>query len=78
MEEILNLLKKEYTLQKSIDSVKNIIEPVFFNLTLRSIIEKFDNTSKEYRTDWSKLLFDVKKSKGVLSTLIRIVRYLWG
>jgi 16S rRNA G966 N2-methylase RsmD len=71
MEEILNLLKKEYTLQKSIDSVKNIIEPVFFNLTLRSIIEKFDNTSKEYRTDWSKLLFDVKKSKGVLSTLIK-------
>jgi hypothetical protein len=71
MENIFKILKQRYTLKDSIDSVKGIVEPVFFRLTLNGVIEKFNNVSDNYKTDWSKLLSDVKKNKGTLGVLIK-------
>jgi hypothetical protein len=71
MEKIINILKQKYTLQKSIDSVKDIVNPNFFRLSLGGVIDKFNNVSENYKTDWSKLLIDVKKSRGTISNLIK-------
>lgn len=71
MENIITLLKKKYTLSQTMESVKNIVKPVFMRLSLEKAVEKFDRLPEEYRTDWSKLLMDVDKSRGVLSNLIQ-------
>lgn len=71
MENIVKLLKQKYTLSQTMESVKNIVKPVFMRLSLEKAVEKFDRLPEEYRTDWSKLLMDVDKSKGVLETLIK-------
>lgn len=71
MENIITLLKKKYTLSQTMESVKNIVKPVFMRLSLEKAVEKFDRLPEEYRTDWSKLLMDVDKSRGVLETLIK-------
>jgi hypothetical protein len=71
MDKIINILKQKYTLKDSMESVKGIVEPTFFRLSLDGVIEKFDKASENYKTDWSKLFLDVNKSKGILSTLIK-------
>lgn len=71
MENIITLLKKKYTLSQTMESVKNIVKPVFMRLSLEKAVEKFDRLPEEYRTDWSKLLMDVDKSRGVLETFIK-------
>lgn len=71
MENILNILKERWSLEQSIDSVKGIVNPNFFRLTLGGVVEKFDSVPDEYKTDWSKLLSNVNKSKGVLGSLIK-------
>jgi hypothetical protein len=71
MEEIINKLKQKYTLKDSMESVKGIVQPTFFRLSLAGVIEKFDKASENYKTDWSKLFLDVNKSKGILGTLIK-------
>jgi hypothetical protein len=78
MENIFIQLKKKYTLSQTIDSVKNIVKPVFMRLSLEKAIEKFNRLPKEYRTDWSKLLMDVDKSRGVLETLIKSLFGVYG
>jgi len=71
MENIITLLKKKYTLSQTMESVKNIVKPRFMRLSLDKAVEKFDRLPEEYRTDWSKLLMDVDKSRGVLTNLIQ-------
>ena len=71
MENIIKKLQEKYTLQKSINSVDDIVEPTFLRLSLGGVIDKFNSVSDDYKTDWSKLLIDVKKSKGILSNLIK-------
>lgn len=71
MENILIKLKKKYTLSQTISSVKSIVKPVFMRLSLEKAVEKFNRLPEEYRTDWSKLLMDIDKSRGVLETLIK-------
>ena len=71
MENILIKLKKKYTLYQTMESVKNIVKPVFMRLSLPKAVEKFNRLPEEYRTDWSKLLMDIDKSRGVLETLIK-------
>ena len=58
-------------LNGSMGSVKEIIEPTFMRLSLGSVIDKFESVPDDYKTDWSKLLSDVKKSKGILTNLIK-------
>jgi len=71
MENILIQLKKKYTLKQTMMSVKNIVKPVFMRLSLEKAVEKFNRLPEEYRTDWSKLLMDIDKTRGVLETLIK-------
>jgi hypothetical protein len=71
MENIIKKLQEKYTLQESINSVDDIVEPTFLRLSLGGVIDKFNSVSDDYKTDWSKLLIDVKKSKGILSNLIK-------
>lgn len=78
MENIITLLKKKYTLSQTMESVKNIVKPVFMRLSLEKAVEKFDRLPEEYRTDWSKLLMDVDKSRGVLETLIKALFGVYG
>ena len=70
MENIINELRKKYTLKDSIESVRGIVKPNFFRLGIQNVIEKFNSASDNHKTDWSKLLFNVKKSKTILSSLI--------
>jgi len=58
-------------LNESMGSVKEIVDPTFMRLSLGSVIDKFESVPDDYKTDWSKLLADVKKSKGVLTNLIK-------
>lgn len=78
MENILIQLKKKYTLKQTIMSVKNIVKPVFMRLSLERAVEKFNRLPEEYRTDWSKLLMNVDKSRGVLETLIKALFGVYG
>jgi hypothetical protein len=71
MEHIIEQLRAKYTLLSTIESVKDIITPVFMRLSLGNAVDKFNSLPEEYRTDWSKLLLDVDKSYGVLSTLVK-------
>jgi len=68
---ILNRLKQKYTLEQSKKSVEDIVIPRFMRLSLDKAVSRFNTVPKEYRTDWTKLLMDVDKSRGVLTTLIQ-------
>jgi len=70
MENIIKELTKKYTLKDSIESVRGIVKPNFFRLKIENVIEKFNSVSDNHKTDWNKLLYNVKKSKGILSSLI--------
>lgn len=78
MENILIRLKKKYTLKQTMMSVKNIVKPVFMRLSLEKSVEKFSRLPEHYRTDWSKLLMDIDKSRGVLETLIKALFGVYG
>lgn len=78
MEHIIEQLRTKYTLLSTIESVKDIITPVFMRLSLGNAVNKFDSLPEEYRTDWSKLLMDVDKSYGVLSTLVKSLFGFYG
>jgi hypothetical protein len=52
-------------------SVKDIVDPRFFRLSLGGVVDKFNSVPDEYKTDWNKLLMDVDKSSGILSQLIK-------
>jgi len=78
MENIIELLKKKYTLSQTMESVKNIVKPRFMRLSLERAVEKFDLLPEEYRTDWSKLLMDVDKSRGVLENIIKALFGVYG
>lgn len=71
MEHIIEQLRAKYTLTSTTESVKDIITPAFMRIALGNAVDKFNSLPKEYRTDWSKLLLDVDKSYGVLSTLVK-------
>jgi|APGre2960657404_1045060.scaffolds.fasta_scaffold35222_1 hypothetical protein len=71
IEEILKKLAKEHTLKESMISVKDVVEPVFLRLRLDNIVERFNQIPDSYKTDWNKLLSDVKLSKGIISNLIK-------
>jgi len=53
------------------DSVKDIVIPQFMRLSLGGVIDKFYDVEPKYRTDWTKLLSDVDKSKPILTDLIK-------
>jgi len=71
MEHIKQLIRQKYTLSQTKESVKDIVRPRFMRLSLGSVVDTFNSIPEEYRTDWSKLLKDVKTSKNVLSNLIK-------
>lgn len=71
MEHIKELIRQKYTLSQTKESVKDIVRPRFMRLSLGGVVETFNSIPEEYRTDWSKLLKDVKTSKNVLSNLIK-------
>jgi hypothetical protein len=71
MEDIFKILKEKYTLKSSIESVKGIVIPRFFRLSLPNAINLFDSLPVEYRTSWSKLLMDIDMSKSVLKKIIK-------
>ena len=64
-------IRQKYTLSQTKESVKDIVRPRFMRLSLGGVVETFNSIPEEYRTDWSKLLKDVKTSKNVLSNLIK-------
>jgi hypothetical protein len=78
MEEIIEQLKKKYTLEQSKLSVRGTVIPRFMRLSLEKVVDKFNQLPEEYRTDWFKLLMDVDKSRGVLSTLIKSLFGVYG
>lgn len=78
MEEIIEQLIKKYTLEQSKLSVRGIVIPRFMRLSLEKVVDKFNGLPEEYRTDWSKLLMDVDKSRGVLSTMIKSLFGVYG
>jgi len=78
MENIITKLIEKYTLQQTMDSVKGIVKPVFMRLSLERAVEKFDSLPEEYRTDWSKILMDVDKSRGILENLIKSLFGVYG
>ena len=71
MEHIKQLICQKYTLSQTKESVKDIVRPRFMRLSLGGVVDTFNSIPEEYRTDWSKLLKDVKTSKNVLSNLIK-------
>jgi hypothetical protein len=71
MEHIKQLISQKYTLSQTKQSVKDIVRPRFMRLSLGGVVDTFNSIPEEYRTDWSKLLKDVKTSKNVLSNLIK-------
>jgi len=71
MEDIKQHIRQKYTLSQTKESVKDIVRPRFMRLSLGGVVETFNDIPEEYRTDWSKLLKDVKTSKNVLSNLIK-------
>jgi hypothetical protein len=71
MEHIKQLIRQKYTLSQTKESVKDIVRPRFMRLSLGGVVETFNAIPEEYRTDWSKLLKDVKTSKNVLSNLVK-------
>ena len=59
------------SIEESKNSVKDIVIPQFMRLSLGGVIDKFYDVEPKYRTDWSKLLSDVDKSKAILTDLIK-------
>lgn len=78
MDNIIKYLSSKYTLRQTMESVKNIVKPVFMRLSLEKVVDKFNNFPEEYRTDWSKLLMDVDKSRGALENLIKALFGVYG
>ena len=78
MENIKQLIRQKYTLSQTKESVKDIVRPRFMRLSLGGIVDTFNSIPEEYRTDWSKLLKDVKTSKNVLSNLIKGLFGVYG
>jgi hypothetical protein len=78
MENIKQLIRQKYTLSQTKESVKDIVRPRFMRLSLSGIVDTFNSIPEEYRTDWSKLLKDVKTSKNVLSNLIKGLFGVYG
>lgn len=78
MENIKQLICQKYTLSQTKESVKDIVRPRFMRLSLGGIVDTFNSIPEEYRTDWSKLLKDVKTSKNVLSNLIKGLFGVYG
>lgn len=75
---IKELIRQKYTLSQTKESVKDIVRPRFMRLSLGGVVEIFNSIPEEYRTDWSKLLKDVKTSKNVLSNLIKGLFGVYG
>jgi hypothetical protein len=71
MEHIKQLIRQKYTLSQTKQSVKDIVRPRFMRLSLGGVVDTFNSIPEEYRTDWFKLLKDIKTSKNVLSNLIK-------
>jgi len=71
MEHIKQLIRQKYTLFQTKQSVKDIVRPRFMRLSLGGVVDTFNSIPEEYRTDWFKLLKDIKTSKNVLSNLIK-------
>ena len=71
MEHIKQLIRQKYTLSQTKESVKDIVRPRFMRLSLGGVVDTSNSIPEEYRTDWSKLLKDVKTSKNVLSNLVK-------
>jgi hypothetical protein len=71
MKNIIEILKKKYSLADSKNSVSNIVIPKFMRLALNNVVDRFNLFPDEYCTDWNKMLMDVNKSRGVLTSLIR-------
>ena len=71
MEDIIKIMKEKYTLKSSMESVKGIVIPRFFRLSLPNTINLFDSLPIEYRTSWTKLLMDIDMSKSVLKKIIK-------
>jgi len=59
------------SIEESKNSVKDIVIPQFMRLSLGGVIDKFYDVEPKYRTDWTKLLSDVDKSKPILTDLIK-------
>lgn len=78
MEHIKQLIRQKYTLSQTKESVKDIVRPRFMRLSLGGVVETFNSIPEEYRTDWSKLLKDVKTSKNVLTNLIKGLFGVYG
>ena len=78
MEQIKQLVRQKYTLSQTKESVNDIVRPTFMRLSLGGVVDTFNSIPKEYRTDWSKLLKDVKTSKNVLSNLIKGLFGVYG
>jgi hypothetical protein len=78
MENIIKFLRDKYTLSQTMQSVKNIVKPVFMRLSLENAVNKFNSFPEEYRTDWSKLLMDIDKSRGVLENIIKALFGVYG
>ena len=78
MENIKQLIRQKYILSQTKESVKDIVRPRFMRLSLGGIVDTFNSIPEEYRTDWSKLLKDVKTSKNVLSNLIKGLFGVYG
>lgn len=78
MENIIKFLRDKYTLSQTMQSVKNIVKPVFMRLSLENAVNKFNSFPEEYRADWSKLLMDIDKSRGVLENIIKALFGVYG
>lgn len=78
MKTIIEQLKAKYSLSDSKKSVKDIVIPKFMRLSIENVVSKFESFPEEYRTDWNKMLMDVDKSKGVLSSLVKSLFGVYG
>lgn len=59
------------SIEDSKNSVKDIVIPQFMRLSLGGVIDNFNDTPDEYKTDWNKLFANIDKAKPVLSNLIK-------
>jgi hypothetical protein len=78
MKNIVEIIKEKYTLSQTMSSVEDIVEPIFMRLSLDKVVNKSNFVPEEYRTDWTKLLMDVDKSRGILTTLIQSLFGAYG
>jgi hypothetical protein len=71
MNNIIEKLSKKYTLKETMESVKDIVKPVFYKLALGKVLNKFNSVPNNYKTNWTKLLMDVNKSKTIITNLVK-------